>query len=193
MLLQKLSDVSALVIQENNQNLLRRNFIKLLLISFVIILFISTAKLRKFDSSCQPIIVTSRHMSALSPSRGPPYSAYIIAHTEKRFNATFDNLTNALPGFFNIQRIQSMSYNDSRIAGAGDLRVASLLLTHINIWNEFGSKSDTDVGENDWVFVFEDDVGVIPISIMKRIYRPIYKSFARRYPNPVVSSMQLLV
>lgn len=153
---------------------------------FVVIVFISIIQIRKPLFKCQPITTTSTNVSTVSRNQSSPYLAYIIAFTEKRFNATFQDLTAALPGFFKIQRIQSVSHNDSRLIGAGDMQVASLLLTHISIWNEIGSKPDTEVAENDWVFVFEDDVNVVPINIMRDFHGPSYKSFTEEYPNPVV-------
>ncbi|CAF5177747.1 unnamed protein product, partial [Rotaria magnacalcarata] len=90
------------------------------------------------------------------------------------------------PGFFNITLKQCVSHNDSRIMGHRQINVGSLLLTHVDIWDEIGSRSDHELGHNDWVFVFEDDVSVVPPEIMKSFYGKIYTAWDYKNPNPIL-------
>ncbi|CAF3191257.1 unnamed protein product [Rotaria socialis] len=136
----------------------------------------------KRSHRCRLMIIKNGNSSYIQRHHGQPYLAYVITSTHRRFNSTYKQLTNALPRFFNIIRRQSVSHNDSRIMGHAQVNVLSLILTHISVWDEIGSKSENELGENDWVFVFEDDIGVVTAPLVKFIYKRIHAR--RRYAIP---------
>ncbi|CAF4596725.1 unnamed protein product [Rotaria magnacalcarata] len=142
----------------------------------------------KQSNNCRLLIVNNRNSSHSQSYRGQPYLAYIITSTSPRFNFTYIELTTALPKFFKIIRKSSVSHNDSRIVRRGDVRVLSLLLTHIDTWHDIESRSDRELGENDWAFVFEDDVAIVPPAIMKSFYGKIYTAWNYAKPNPILGS-----
>ncbi|CAM2707179.1 unnamed protein product [Rotaria socialis] len=141
---------------------------------------------RKELDDCRLVTVNNENSLHSKSHRGQPYLAYIITSTSRRFNSTYTELAIALPGFFNIIRKECVSQNDSRIMGHGQINVASLLLTHVDIWDEIGSRSDHELGQNDWAFVFEDDVSIVPPEIMKGFYGKIYTAWKYKNPNPIL-------
>lgn len=178
---------------DENKNKLRCNCKKIMFISFIFVLFISMSKLKQPAYICQQKTLSNRISSSLTRRRGPPYTAYIISYSDRRFNATLYDITTALPGFFNMSRKQAVSINDSRINRASDLGVSSLLLSHIDVWNEFGSKAASERCDDDWVFVFEDDVGVIPYEIIRNFHTQAYMSWNDTYPYPIVTSRSYII
>ncbi|CAF3824585.1 unnamed protein product [Rotaria sp. Silwood1] len=115
-------------------------------------------------------------------SSGPPYLAYIISSIPARFKFTKSNLNNALPNYFNIKKKQSVPYNDSRINFHSSIQFSSLLLTYVDLWNEIGAKPNAELKENDWIFLFEDDVNIVNITLIERFYQQIYAKW--KYKDP---------
>ncbi|CAF4868591.1 unnamed protein product, partial [Rotaria magnacalcarata] len=132
---------------------------------------------QKQSKNCQAAIWNNMTPSYLANSRGTPYLAYIISGIPQRYNSTLMQLRDALPGFFNFNRKQPVSHNDSRILRTGDVKVSSLLLTYIDLWNDIGARSAIELRDNDWIFLFEDDVAIIPRSIIKSFYKTIYEKW----------------
>lgn len=118
-----------------------------------------------------------------SKRRSPPYLTYIVSATPKRLNSTMTNLQDKMPGFFNIHHKQSVSFNDSRILRTGDMKVSSLLLTYVDLWSYFGSTPDNEFTDNDWIFLFEDDVDIVPMSIIERFHPKLYARWNYSSPN----------
>ena len=118
----------------------------------------------------------------LNNRRGPPYLTYIISSLPQRLNSTMKELKAGLPRFFNINHKLPVPLNDSRILRSGDVHVSSLLLTYVDLWRSFGSRPEAEYRDGDWMFVFEDDVGIVPPHIMKAFYGKIYKKW--KYSNP---------
>jgi hypothetical protein len=114
--------------------------------------------------------------------RGPPYLAYVVSAIPKRLNSTIKNLQEKIPGFFDIRHKQSVSYNDSRILRTGDMKVSSLLLSYIDLWSYFGSRPECEFTDNDWIFLFEDDVDIVPMSIIERFHPKLYEKW--NYSSP---------
>ncbi|CAF4471022.1 unnamed protein product [Rotaria socialis] len=172
--------------EDNDKNQFRRWFTRISLILILTLIVFVMNQWGKQSNSCRFLIVNNRNSSHSQSYRGQRYLAYIITSTSPRFNATYTELTTALPKFFKIIRKPSVSHTDSRIVPNNYVRVSSLLLTHIDTWHEIGSKSDHELGENDWVFVFEDDVGIVPPAIMNSFYRKIYTIWKYAKPNPIL-------
>jgi hypothetical protein len=150
-----------------NNCTLRRRFTGILLIIIALMIYINMSKLQKKSNPCKTFLVVNSTARHLRESRGPPYLAFIISSSPRRFNATLINLNTALPGYFNIQHKQPVSHNDSRILRHGDKQVSSLLLSYIDMWRDFGAKPEVEFTDNDWVFLFEDDVNVASVSLIK--------------------------
>lgn len=123
---------------------------------------------------------------------GPPYSTYILSAVAKRINFTSRILNTRLPGFFNITYRNCVPYNDSRIFKTSGIAAGSLMLTYIDLWKEIGSKPAEELDENEWVFIFEDDVDLVPLHILKDFYNKIYTTL--NFSNvsyPIAGKMML--
>ena len=109
--------------------------------------------------------------SSLTKTKSRPYLAYIINGVPRRENFTQNILKKRLPGIFNIVKRTAVPHNDTRVVRHGDKHVSALLLTHIDLWTEFGSKLETEYSDHDWVFIFEDDVDIVPPNIAETFYQ----------------------
>lgn len=116
---------------------------------------------------------------AQTPLKNGSYLTYIMFAVPNRFNFTKSVLDTRLPGFFNATHRQCVLYNDSRMYKHAGLGAASLMLSYIDLWREIGSKSDTELADNDWIFLFEDDVDIIPLSILKSFYPKLYLKWSK--------------
>jgi len=111
-------------------------------------------------------------------------NAFIITYncTSLRFNATKENIERVFPNYFRIHCFQSILLNDSRIRKASSSvlkKLSSNLLSVINVWTyEIPQYSTND--DNQWSFVFEDDVNFIEPS----------KFSLPNYINPLQELMQ---
>lgn len=117
------------------------------------------------------------------------YLTYIISAVPQRLNFTSTVLNTRLPGFFNTHYKLSVPHNDSRIFYKAGIHAASLMLTYIDLWREIGSKPDTELSQNDWVFVFEDDVDIVPIGILKAFYSKVYLHLNGSATSTVLAGM----
>lgn len=82
-----------------------------------------------------------------------------------RYNITKDNLERAFPNFFTILCFPSVPLNDSRIHTSDVLlwkKFSSNQLSFIDLW----AKEIAQENDNDWSFVFEDDVNFRDPSIV---------------------------
>ena len=122
-------------------------------------------------------------------SHGPPYLAFIISSILARFNATNANLNKVLPGYLNIQHKQPVSANDSRMVSETSLQALSLLLTSIDLWNEIGAKAESELTDDDWIFIFEDDVDIVASDSIKYSYPEIYAKWNYSNPNNSVAGL----
>lgn len=104
----------------------------------------------------------------------PPYCTFIISSIPERFNFTFNNLRSRLPGFLDVRKREPVPHSDPRIFRGGSLGVSSLLLTFIDLWVEFGWSSDDDVADDDWMFLIEDDVDIVPPPILSSYHEKKY-------------------
>lgn len=142
--------------------------------------------------NCLPIHSVNVTSQNLLVRRGPPYLAYIISGIPQRYNSTLKQLNDALPDFFRFHHKQPVPHNDSRILRTGDMKVSSLLLTFIDLWNDIGSRPAAQLHDDEWVFFFEDDVGIVPSHIMKSFYSKIYEKWNYGNPNPSLASRLLI-
>ena len=81
---------------------------------------------------------------------------------------------------FNIQHKQRVSTNDSWIVSR---RVSSLLLTYIDLWNGIGAKTESELTDDDWIFLFEDDVNIVGFNIIEKFYPQIYAKWNHSNSN----------
>ena len=157
--------------------------------SGIVLFSIMLVTLISMNSSCKTIqdhevlSVNKFNITISIKKRGPPYLTYIVSAIPKRFNSTMTNLQGKMPGFFNIHHKQSVSYNDSRILRTGDMKVSSLLLTYVDLWSYFGSRPDNEFTDTDWIFLFEDDVDIVPLSIIERFHPKLYAKWNYSSPN----------
>lgn len=151
-----------------------RCFIRILLISILLIVYITVTMLQKPVVSAKPLPTNTSTTSYSSKSRPPPYLTYIISNIPRRFNFTLKNLQTALPNYFDIKHKQSVSLNDSRIFRNNDQSASSLLLTYIDVWRDFGARPEAEYSDGDWMFLFEDDVNVVSTDLIRNIYPKIY-------------------
>ena len=121
-------------------------------------------------------MVVTQNLTNLSARKltGSPYLTYIISAVPKRINFTSRILHTKLPGFFNASYRNSVPYNDSRMFKTNGAPAGSLMLTYIDLWREIGSKADNELTDNEWIFIFEDDVDLVPLHILKSFYNHIY-------------------
>ena len=127
--------------------------------------------------------LTKSNFSKPIRKRGPPYLTYIVSAISKRLNSTMKNLHEKMPGFFNIHHRKSVSFNDSRILRSGDMKVSSLLLTYVDLWSYFGSRPESEFADNDWMFLFEDDVDIVPMSVIESFQPKLSPKWNHSSPN----------
>ena len=179
------------IFQENyNYYVLRLRFAGILLLCIALIIYINVSLLKlqeKKFNNCIPSPLIKSTASHLRKSRGPPYLAYIISSTQRRFNFTLVNLNTVLPNYFNIKQKQSVSHNDSRIFRNSDPQVSSLLLTYIDLWSDFGARSEAEFTDNDWMFLFEDDVNIVHPKIIESFHPQIYAKWNYSNPNSSIA------
>jgi hypothetical protein len=109
-----------------------------------------------------------------------------------RLNATLTNLKTALPGYFNIKHKQSVPFTDSRIVLNGDKYASSLLLSFIDIWMDLGARSEAELKDNDWIFIFEDDVNIVSMDVIQRFYPEIHAKWKYSNPNSSIAGSKRL-
>jgi hypothetical protein len=172
---------------------LRRRFIGILLVCIALIIYINMNTLQKQFNTCKPSLLNYSTVSHLRESRGPPYLAFIISATTRRFNATFVNLNTALPGHFILKRKEIVSHNDSRIFRTGDRQVSSLLLTYVDLWHDFGARPEAEFTDNDWIFLFEDDVNIVPNHIISSFHPKLYAKWNYTNPNSSLAGSKRLL
>lgn len=146
-----------------------RLFIGILSVCIILIIFANVNQLRKKSIHCK---YPSIHLkgSLLGKRRGPPYLTYIISNLPKRLNLTRTSLISRIPFYFNIHHRQPVPHDDLRIRQHGDMNMSSLLLTYVDLWSEFGWKKTDEYNDNDWIFIFEDDVDIVPREIIEKFY-----------------------
>lgn len=157
-----------------------RLFMILLLVCVVLVIFTRFNQQMLENRSSQSFMLNNITQSSSHRKKGAPYLAYIISAIEKRRNFTMNCLNERLPGFFNISHRSAVSHNDSRIVRNGDRQVSSLLLSHIDLWTEFGSKPEAEYADDDWLFIFEDDVDIVPLHIVESFYPNVYKQWTTK-------------
>ena len=164
-----------------------RCFIATVFICTVILTNISMTQ--KDTKICKPNLnsIEKSNMSHLHKNRGAPYLAFIISMVPVRFNATHTNLNNVLPGYFNIQHKQPVSTNDSRIISGTSKEALALLLTYIDLWSEIGAKAELELTDDDWIFLFEDDVNTVPFHIIEKFHPQIYAKWNYSNPNSSIA------
>jgi hypothetical protein len=111
-------------------------------------------------------------------------NAFIITYdcTSVRFNITKKNIERVFPNYFHIYCFKSIPLNDSRVHTASSSvakKFSSHLITFVEIWTHEIPKYSTN-GDNQWSFVFEDDVDFIEPS----------KASLSNYINPLEELMQ---
>lgn len=99
---------------------------------------------------------------------GPPYLAFIVSPSFDRYYSAKQNLEQALPGYFKIEHFRSVSLKDPRIERSDNSKKKSLLLSFADMWLNVSSRFEYD--ENDWIFLFEDDVNIVNIKEISLIY-----------------------
>lgn len=145
-----------------------RLFTGILFLCVILIIYANTHQLRRKMIDCKlPSFLFKE--SSLKSKQGPPYLTYIISAIPGRFNLTRTSLETRLPGYFKIHQRRPVPHDDRRIRRFDDLNVSSLLLTHIDLWSQFGWNDDQRYGDHDWFFVFEDDVDILPLDVIEEL------------------------
>lgn len=158
----------------------------MLLIYVILYIYNSSITTQSQQISIDAKHLSDKNSSQLRRRRGPPYLTYIISISIPRYNRTRNNIEVPVPKFFNIKRRLPVSRNDSRMYRNNvDEAAASLMLTFIDLWGDFAAQSDSEYSENDWMFIFEDDVNVVPNSIIAGFYPKIFPRW--NYTNPNTS------
>ena len=170
----------------------RRYFIGILLACIALIIYTNVSKWQGQVNNCELFPQNNSTVSHLSKNHGPPYLAFIISPMPKRLNATLTNLQTVLPGYFNIKHKQSVPFTDSRIVLKGDKYASSLLLSFIDIWTDLGAKSEAELKDNDWIFIFEDDVNIVSMDVIQRFYPQIYAKWNYSNPNTSIAGSKRL-
>lgn len=168
-----------------NISTFQRCFIIVILICIIFFIHMNTTRLRKEPDRHPPGTINNSIASSVQKSRGPPYLTFIISSVSHRFNRTFYNLNIATPGYFNIQQRRPVLKNDSRITVNRDTKVASLLLTYVDLWDDIGARPESELRDNDWIFIFEDDVNIVPLEVVENFYPDIHTKW--NYSNPNTS------
>jgi hypothetical protein len=93
-------------------------------------------------------------------------NAFIITNdcNSNRFKSTKDNIERVFPNFFHIYCFKSIPLNDSRIHTSSSSvykKFSSNLLSFIFVWTYEIPKYSQYNNDNEWSFVFEDDVNFI--------------------------------
>jgi len=128
------------------------------------------------------------------PARGPPYPTYIISISPNRYNRTRNNIETMVPNLFNIQIKHPVSRNDSRMYTNGvDPGASSLMLTFIDLWTDFGAQPESAYSDNDWMFIFEDDVNVVPYSIIQGFYPKIFAQWNYNSSNSSIAGRKIMI
>lgn len=153
-------------------NRFRRFVIGALVTGLVLILCIS---LFQSPAGSEPCKRTRRHYSRKNSS----YLAYIMSAIPHRLNFTKSVLEARLPGFFNITHRKCVPLNDSRVYKNAGEGAGALMISYIDLWREIGSKPDEELADNDWIFLFEDDVDIIPLDILRKFYSKVYLKWNR--------------
>lgn len=168
-----------------------RYIIAAVLLVYVILYFNSpSTTLQSVSINTKQLFNINSSQSQSRQRRGPPYLTYIISVSTQRFNRTKNNLESRLPNFFNTKKKQPVSRNDSRMYRNGaDENAASLMLTFIDLWDEIGALPNTEYSDNDWVFIFEDDVNVVPNSIIQGFYPKIFAQWNYSNPNTSIAGI----
>ena len=107
------------------------------------------------------------------------YLTYIMFALSNRLNFTKSVLDTRLPGFFNATHRRCVPHNDSRMYRNGGVGAGALMLSYIDLWREIGAKPDSELADDDWVFLFEDDVDIIPLEILKSFYPKLFVQWSR--------------
>lgn len=153
------------------------------LIGMILVMYVSMDSPWKLSHDRSMLNLTKPNFSKPIGKRGSPYLTYIVSAIPKRLNSTMKNLHEKMPGFFNMQHKKSVSFNDSRILRSGDMKVSSLLLTYVDIWSYFGSRPENEFTDNDWIFLFEDDVDIVPMSLIESFQPKLYPKWNHSSPN----------
>lgn len=158
-------------------NRLHRSFMALVLICGAVVIYTRCNEQLFRRSENQTFMLNNITQNISKRRPGAPYLAYIISAVEKRRNFTMNCLKERLPGYFKIIQKSAVPHNDSRIVKNGDKQVSALLLAHIDLWTEFGSKPEAEYLDDDWFFIFEDDVDIVPTHIINQFYPTIYQQW----------------
>jgi hypothetical protein len=102
------------------------------------------------------------------------------------------NLNTVLPNYFNIRHKQPVSLNDTRIYKEGHKEILSLSLTYIDLWNDFGARPEAEYTDNDWIFLFEDDVNIVPFTIIQSFHPQLYAKWNCTNPNSSIAGSKRL-
>ena len=149
-------------------------------ISLLLVIYILIKHTQIEWKSCPSI--SSENSSVIPPlqkANRSSYPAFIISAVTDRFNFTKSNLNTRLPGFFDVTHRKSVNATDPRIYGSFSFGAASLMLTYIDLWKEIALKPASELAENDWVFLFEDDVDIVPLGIIQGFYNKIYIEWSK--------------
>lgn len=149
-------------------------FASILLFLTVSSVYMNTRIFEESPVNCEQYSGMNSGSLHIRKKRGPPYLTYIMSSSPRRFNFTFGNLQDRVPNYFNVKLKHSVSINDSRIFYTDDIRASSLLLTYVDLWTAFGAQPETEYSDNDWVFLFEDDVDIVPYGIIERFYSKLF-------------------
>jgi hypothetical protein len=166
-------------------------FIGFLLLCIIFIAFTNKRQMGKSSGAVKLTNPNNLTPKQLRNKRGPPYLTYILSSVPRRFNFTVKSLTSGLPGFFNINRKQPVSLNDSRIYHHGNPKYSSVLLTYVDLLTDIGSKSEAELTYNDWVFIFEDDANIVPAHVIRTSFGKIYAKWNSSYPYPKLAGIVL--
>lgn len=126
-------------------------------------------------------------VSKLVIKNNTPYLTFIISAVPARRNFTMTTLNTRLPGFFHAKHWKTVSKTDPRIFQSGGIHAASLMLTYLDLWKDISLKAESELADDDWVFLFEDDVDIVPLGILEAFYNEIYTQWNKTNPSKALA------
>ena len=153
-------------------------------ISILVVIYILIRQTKVEWKNCPSM--SAENSSATPPlqiGNRSPYLGFVVSAVPNRFNFTKSTLNSWLRGIFNLTHRKSVNKTDPRIYGSVGVGAASLMLTYIDLWKEIALKPASELAENDWIFLFEDDVDIVPLVILETFYNRIYMQWNQTNPS----------
>lgn len=145
-----------------------------LIILIITMMHIKLYQWQKEPNYCGSTLISNAHLRDTKNLYKSPYLAYIISRNPENYEMVKNKLETRLPGFFKIYKKDMVEKNDTRMPDHLDINLMSLLFSHVDVWDHVGATSDEEIGENQWIFLFTDDVDIISMNAIDGFYSDIY-------------------